>query len=520
MNNRLTPPQAVIIGAGHNGLVTSFYLARAGWQVKIVEARATIGGACISKRLGCGCGLSVAANHFGMLRAEIVKDMKLVERGLHVFVPDPQMVVTRSEGRSIAVYRDLVRTKQEILRFSSKDADNFETYLDDLERAASVLKPMLMAPARTVADLGVVLDQVQPGFSNRFLYGSLAQVVEHYFENEDVQTALAATTILYKASPWTKGTAFALLYLSQYSVKDESVWGLVEGGMGKVTEYMADAVREVGGEILTSTAVKQILIENNCAIGVELEGGKWLKADAVFSNADPYTTFMKLLPRGCVAMEIEAAMKGRDFDGACSKLNLLVDTMPSYASLPRPRDEEARGTLTVVTPNLSGLRELYVKCVNGELGCGSYLEVLCPSCVDPSLRCPKHHTMSVFTIYTPYAPSGGSWREYGPHCEAALIEALETLSPGIRSAISWKEFLNPVDIENQFGMYKGNVDHGNMDLENLFCDRPLPHANKISNQFKNLYLCGAGAHPGGLVSGAPGYNAACQAIKEHGGLLG
>lgn len=518
MPTSLTQRHAVIIGAGHNGLVTAFYLARSGWKVSLLESRDAIGGACVSERLDCGCIFSTGANHFGMLRPEIIRDMRLFDRGLKVLIPDPQMVVSLDDRRTISIYRNSEKTKREIARYSPRDAANFIQYVRDLELAAAALKPMLLSRNGTIEDLARALDKVQSSFSKRFLYGSVAELVQHYFDSEPVRTAMAATSILYKASPWAKGTGFALLYLAQYAVREEQGWGLVIGGMGQVTSYLTEAVTELGVEIKTRSPVKRVLVDKKNAVGVELENGNFLPADVVFSNADQYTTFTKLLPPDCLSIEEKNTLQSRDFDGACSKLNLRLDSSPSFGSLADDRAKEARQTLTVISPNLYQLHELYQECADGQANCGSYLEVLCPSELDSTISCGRHSTVSVFTIYTPYHLSSGDWHTQGPHCQTSLVSSLERLSPGLASSISWTQFLSPVDIEKRFGMHQGNVDHGNMQLDNLFSCRPLPRTRKSTNRIENFYLCGAGAHPGGLVSGATGYNAAIEALENHGGL--
>lgn len=507
-------PKAVIIGAGHNGLTAAFYLARAGWNVTVLEARRSIGGACCSTQLECGCIISPGANHFGMLRPEIRIDMQLAARGLEIIVPDPQMVVTFETGRNLALYRDIVRTQQEIARFSAADARAFVSYAIDLSKAASVLNRHLLATPPQPDAFAEELDRVQSGFGQRFFRGSLAETLRHYFESPYVQTAMGAAAFLYRAGPETPGTAFALTYLAQYDVGGEPGWGFARGGMGRVTELMADATFEAGATIRTETRVHRICIGDCAAVGVELDNGTFFPAEVVLSNADPYTTYCRLLPDGVLPSPVQAHLESSYRDGACSKLNLLVDRPPVFSVCSGYRAEEAARSLLVYMPSLAFIESALQDCVGGTPAKSPYLEVVCPSLLDPTVSCGRHHTLSVFILFTPYSLATGQWEAVRDSFRANVLARLEELAPGLKQSVIWSEFLSPVDLEDRFGMYHGNVDHGDMALGNLLAERPLGSCALSLPAVRSLYLCGAGAHPGGLVSGAPGYNAAMQTLTD------
>ncbi len=507
--------KAVVIGAGHNGLVAAFYLAKAGWTVDIFEAQQSVGGPCASIDLHCGCRVPIGPNQFGMLRPEIRRAFGL-DSSLDVIIPDPQMVVSFDDGESIGLYRDEFRTAAEIARFSKADSKRYRDYTRDLRLASSILKQILLGAAPSKEEFAEKLGRIGSGFDQLFLRGSIGETVAHYFSDPRVQTTFVAATILYKASPRDAGTAFSLLYLSQFDIGGQPVWGFIRGGMGEVTLNMAECVRRLGVRIHTNESVRRIRVHGGQAAGIELGSGQSISADVVLSSADPYTTLVKLIPPGSLPSNIECIVRERDFDGCCSRLNLLVRNRIRYSQLAVPHAFEGPKTFTVVCKSIDALDLAHQECMSGRTSLDPYLEIVCPSQADHTITC-GHDILSVLVLYTPYQLSASSWEIERSLLQERIIVKLDRLSPGLKDAIDWVELATPIDLEHRFHMWRGNIDHGDMSPDNILSARPYPGIGAGGlTTINNLYICGAGSHPGGLISGAPGYNSAVAILDRYG----
>jgi phytoene dehydrogenase-like protein len=449
-----------------------------------------------------------------MLADQIRKDMKLSERGLKLVVPDPQLVVPFPDGTAISLHRDFTSTQSSIAKICAEDAKNYQQFDRDLALASNALQPLLLNPYATRAQYANALHALKPGFEKLFFLGSLAETLSCYFKHEKTKAAFAATTSLYPASLKQDGTAFCLPYLAQSEVDNAPGWGVVIGGMGEVTKKMTEACTEAGIKIHTSTPVQKILVENGHVTGLELVNGKREQADLIISNADPYTTIVKLLDRNCFPAAQYKTIAERPFDGACSKANFLLSSELDYKLLGAEIAKAARQTLTVISPSLTYLENAYKDFADGAIPQAPYLELTCLSAIDPSASCGQHHPLSAFVLFTPYSPVSDSWDNLREALLERIIGTIENYSPGFRSTIEHAELFVPTDIEHDFRMHEGNVDHGYMTLNNLFEDRPLCGITGPAMPIAGLYLCGAGTHPGGLVSGMPGYNAAQAIIAD------
>lgn len=494
--------KVAIIGGGHNGLVAAFYLSRSGHDVHIFEREPEVGGACRSLRQNCGCLTALGAEHFGMLLPCIIEDLELEQRGLEVYPYDPTLVAVFPSGRYLAVWQDPAATSAEIAKFSRHDARAYPNYLEHLHEAADTLRTFLVGRPPTLEKVLSALERRGRGFGHRFLLGSLYDAIRHYFKHPEVQGALMAGAVLFRGSPRAPGTAFALPYLAQ-----AGRWGAVKGGMTALASLMAQAVLEAGGTIETSAPVHAVRVENGRAVGVDL-GDRYFEADIVFSNADPITTFTTLPSPPDFRYKIIDLAAGAAAPGACAKLNLLARRAPSFTALSARPQLFRRAGMVVVCPSLTFLEAAYDDCLEGRLSASPYMEIFSPALHDPTVRCADHTPVSVYLLYAPYSDTQLSPAER-EEATSSILTFLDSFAPGFSSNVVKSELYLPRDLELSLHLFKGNVDQGNMQPGNLFAQRSAvahPHFGEISD----LVLCGAAAHPGGLVMGASGQNAAMR----------
>lgn len=526
---------AVIIGAGHNGLVAAAYLARAGLTVLVLERRELVGGAAVTEEILPGFKCSRAAYVLSLFRAEIIRELRLADHGFSVIPRNPSSFTPLLDGRYLLLGPDPGLNLREIKKFSARDAEAFPQYEAMLDRIARFVDPVLdMAPpdlvatgwrqrAEAVVDLArLVWRAVKLG---RDLLPLLemcvipaSRILDRWFESEPLKSTLATDAIIgAMASPSTPGSGYVLLHHVMGQTDGvRGVWGYVRGGMGSLAEAIAGAARAHGATILTGRPVAKILTEAEGATGVILEDGATIRARVVLSSADPKVTFLNLLPAESLAGKFRDRISSMDFSSGVTKINVALDRLPSFTAHPgHAPGPQHYGTIHLV----SAMREIEGAYRDALVGCPStrpVIEMTLPSSLDPTLAPPGKHVMSLFVQYTPYTLAQGTWDDPGIKDAFAdrVFRVIEEFAPGFTSSVLARDILSPLDLERIFGLTGGNIFHGAMGLDQLFWLRPAPGWSRYRTPIANLYLCGAGAHPGGGIIGAAGRNAALAVLAD------
>jgi phytoene dehydrogenase-like protein len=482
------PARALVIGAGHNALTCAFYLARGGIATRVIERRHLVGGCAVTEEIdplrAPGCRVSTAAYMASMLRPEVIRDMQLGRHGLRMVAADPGIQVALEDGTVLPWWRDQKRTHAELSRYGRRDAEAFFELDRNLKTLAGYLQPFFMEPPPDLGSTGLAgwLEALRLGLRLRgltgkriqeliaFLSGSLEQLLDRYFDAEPVKRLILANNLYGKhGGPRDPGSAMGLLFhlLSGGEEERQGYTGHVIGGMGAVTGAMASACREAGVEIITGTPVEQIRVGDGRATGVVLANGLVLDADCVVSGADPKRTLLGLVGREHLEPDFDAPPLQR----------MLFTLVPTFEAAQRCYNECQQGLLS---------EDLWVDCVLA-------------SAIDPDLATDGRHVLTTFVQYVPYRLRGGAtWDTEREILGDRVVEIIGRYAPNVPDAV----------VARRFGLTEGNIFHGDIRLDQLFFMRPLPGWARYRMPLAGLYLCGAGTHPGGGVTGAPGYNAA------------
>ncbi|MGD2129136.1 MAG: NAD(P)/FAD-dependent oxidoreductase [Lysobacterales bacterium] len=525
--------KAVVIGAGHNGLVTAWYLARAGVQTRVFERRHVVGGCAVTEEIdplnAPGCRVSTASYMASMLRPEVIHDMELGRHGLKMIAADPGIQVAFEDGTVLPWWHDAKRTHTELARFSQADADTFFQLDEDLKALARYLQPFFLEPPPRVQASGLAgwLEALRVGARFRgldgkqiqellaFLTGSLEQLLDRYFESDPVKRLILANNLYGKhGGPRDPGSAMGLLFhlLSGGEDERQGFTGHVIGGMGAITEAMAAACREVGVEIHTSTGITQVSMDGERAAGVVLDNGMVIEADIVVSNADPRRTLLGLVGAEHLDPSFARQVSAIAMNGPSAKVNLVLDEEPRVNGMPADAPPLQRMLYTLV-PTFDAAQRCYNDCQVGRLSDDLWVDCVLASAIDPELATPGRHVLTTFVQYVPYALAEGDWDSLRGELGDRVVEIIGRYAPNVPGAIVGRDVITPLDLERRFGITEGNIFHGDIRMDQLFFMRPLPGCAHYRTPVENLYLCGAGTHPGGGVTGAPGYNAAQTILK-------
>ncbi len=523
---------AVVIGAGHNGLVAAAYLARAGLRTAVFERRPLLGGACVTEELWPGYRVSRAAYVAGLLRPAVVRELSLSARGLRLLRRDPSSFTPLPDGDGLLLGPDRAASAASIRRFSARDAARYPEYEAFLERTARLLEPLLDAPPPDPArprlrDVRLLAPLLRGAWRLRselprvaaLLLGPARPVLESWFESEPLRGTLATDAVIGAwASPSSPGTGYVLFHhVMGETGGARGVWAYVEGGMGRVAEAIADAAREAGAEIRTEAPVARIAVRDGRAEGVTLEDGSAVEADVVVSGADPAHTFLALVGREHLSAELERAIEGLDFRSGSLKVNLALDALPRFRGAPADGAGPChRGTIHVGARDLDQLELAFEAARRGALPERPLIELTLPSAVDPTLAPPGRHVASMFVQSVPFAPAEGSWDGLRERFAERLFGLVDEVAPGFSRSVLHCEVLAPPDLERVFGLTGGHLFHGAMSPDRMLFLRPLPGWTGYATPVAGLYLCGAGTHPGGGVMGACGRNAAREILRRRG----
>ncbi|MEW6246936.1 MAG: NAD(P)/FAD-dependent oxidoreductase [Nitrospirota bacterium] len=520
---------AIIIGAGHNGLVAACYLARAGWKVLVLERRHIVGGACVTEEVFPGFKVSTAAYVVSLFRPEIVRDFRLDAYGLRILERIPSSFTPFPNGRFLLLGVDHDLNCREIAKFSVRDADNYARYQDWLEGLAESLEPLLtMTPPNlrrpghrdlwTMLKLARALTRAGARLGDlvELLTGAARPILDRWFESEELKATLATDAVIgAMASPSTPGTAYVLFHHVMGATNGKrGIWGYVQGGMGGLTQALARAARDLSVTIRCEAEVSHILVKNGKVAGVALTNGDEFKAPVVVSNADAHVTFTRLLDPKCLPEDFLQAVRRIDYRSASLKINLALSELPSFLACPGTKPgPQHRGTIHIC-PDLDYIERAYDDAKYGRPSDRPILECTIPSVVDPSVAPPNFHLMSMFVQYAPYSLRAATWDHMRESFADRCVDLLTEYAPNFTASIVARQVLTPLDLERTFGLTGGNIFQGAMTLNQLFCFRPVPGYADYRTPIAGLYLCGAAAHPGGGVMGAAGYNAAREILRK------
>lgn len=518
-----------IVGGGHNGLVASYYLAREGLSTVVLERREFVGGCCVTEEFAPGYRASTGAYVLSMLREELWSDMKLVERGIVVDPAGPSLHLF-ADGTRLQLSDDTDEAVAAIREFSEADAAAYPAFEEHLAELAGLVTPLIdttppsprpSSPAEIASLLKVgKLAAGKRDLINEALFlftTSVTQFLEERFENEYVKAAIGWHAINDSiAGPSSPGSAYILLH--DHAGEDTEAgarsWGFVRGGIGRVTEAMADAAREVGAEIRTGAKVDEIVVEGGKATGVRLEGGEVVRASRVLSNADPKTTFLDLAPSGSLPKPFEASVRAYRCQGTSMKINLAVDKLPKATNMAGEGVQPYHLGIMEVNQPLADMDRAQAEARAGRPAEDPHVEMCIPTVHDPSLAPPGHHVLTIDVNSQPYELAEGSWEDIDERVADAAIAKLEDYFPGLTESILHRQVLSPLGLEQVLGIHGGHALHGDMAFDQLFTLRPVRGWSEYKTPIEGLWLCGAGTHPGGGVTGANGRNCAREVLKE------
>ncbi len=519
----------VVIGAGHNGLVCAFYLAKAGLKVTILEARDVVGGAAVTEEFAPGFRNSTASYTVSLLQPKVIADLDLPRHGLEVVLRKVDNFLPTLGGDYLLGGRDGL-TKREIARISPADAEHYDAYIAALDSVVAILRQWLLrAPPNAggglsdliaLASLGRGVGRLPLAEQRQlvdFFSKPAAEILQRYFSHDLVQALFGFDSVVGNfGSPWTPGSAYVLLHhVFGEAAGVPGAWGHAIGGMGAITQAMAAACREQGVEIVTGVSVEEIIVEGGQAAGV-VAGGKTYRAAAVAAGVHPKRLFETLLPDGAVPEDTARHMKGWVSESATFRMNVALSELPRFTSLPEPGDQLTAGI--IVAPSLQYMDKAYLDAARDGVSAEPIVEMLIPSTLDDSLAPEGAHVASLFCQHFRYDVPGG-WDARRDAVADAIIAHVDRYAPGFAKSVVGRLALSPLDLERRFGLIGGDIFHGRMSLDQLFSTRPmLGHADYRMPLF-GLYLCGSGAHPGGGVTGAPGHNAAVAILKDRRKLL-
>ena len=521
---------AVIIGGGHNGLVCAYYLAKAGLKIRICERRSIVGGAAVTEEFHPGFKNSVASYTVSLLNPEVIADMRLKDYGLRVVKRPISNFLPIDDSTYLKLGGGLERTQAEFRKFSERDAERLPEYYERIEAVADVLRdistktpPNPKRGLRAALQAASQLWPVAKGSNqlHRDVYDlftkSARSFLDGWFENEHVKAAFGFDAIVGNyASPDTPGSAYVLLHHVFGEVDGEKgAWGHAIGGMGSITQAMRQACEDVGVKISTDASVDKVIVEDATAKGITLHGGEAIYAKRVISNVNPAMLYGQMFAEGDLDPEFSRRMDGYKNGSGTFRMNVALSELPDFMSLPGKTPAEHHQCGIVIAPTLDYMDRAYVDAKLHGWSKQPIVEMLIPSTLDDSLAPEGQHVASLFCQqFSPQLPDGQSWHDARESAAETIIDTVNACAPNFRASIVGKMILSPLDLEEKLGLTGGDIMHGVMTLDQMWAARPLMNHGDYRGPLKGLYMCGAGSHPGGGVTGLPGRNAAREVLKD------
>src|SRR5258708_4647807 len=518
--------EIVIIGSGHNGLVTAFYLAKAGFKPLVLERRNQVGGAAINEEFYPGFRSSVLAHSAG-LRPDIVRDMQVEKHGLKLITPEVAVTALSPDGRALVLHRDAERASQEIAKFAKKDAVAWPALQHALQKTGSVISKLLaLTPPEiespNASDLfGLLkLGRSVRGLGKKDMFSLLrwapmavADLAAGVFETELLRVTVAAPGIFGTFSgPRSAGAGLG--FLLRAAADAGGCGSFAMGGIGAITQAMAAAAQQAGAEIRTGAEVIEIRIKNGAAQGVVLSSGEEILARAVISNADPKRTFLKLTDPSLLAPSFTRRLQNYRMNGTVAKVNLAVSALPTFTGL--NGNTEALSGRIHIGPEIDYMERAFDESKYGNFSRAPYLEITIPTLADPSLAPEGKHVMSIYMQYAPYKLKNGSWQDEAQRFALGdtVVKTLTQYAPDVPDKILHHQIMTPQDLEDTYGLTGGHIFHGELALDQIFTMRPMLDWARYRTPIQNLYLCGSGTHPGTGLTGGSGANAAREILKD------
>ncbi len=522
----------VIIGAGHNGLTCAAYLGMAGLKVKVVERRDVVGGAAVTEEFYPGFRNSVAAYTVSLLNPKVIADLRLAEHGLRIVERRAQNFLPSPDGRYLLSGEG--RTGAEIAKLSARDGERYVAFDREIDMAADVLRDLILkAPPNLASGLAGLGELIKAGALGRklrhltdadlrTLYGlftrSAGEHLDSVFEDDLVKALYGFDAVVgFYGSPYTPGTGYVLLHHAFGEVNGKRrVWGHAIGGMGTISAAMAKAAAEHSAEIETSAGVRELLVEGGRARGAVLDDGRVIRANTVAVNANLKLFYTSMVPDGALDAEFLRRMREFRCGSGTFRMNVALSELPSFTALPghAPADHHTAGI--VIAPSLTYMDRAYDDARRHGWSKEPIVEMLIPSTLDDTLAPKGAHVASLFCQHVaPELPDGRSWNDHKDEVADLMVNTVDRYAPGFKASVLGRQVLSPLDLEQTFGLLGGDISHGVMSLDQLFWARPMLGYADYRGPLPGLYHCGAGAHPGGGVTGAPGHNAAQAILSDH-----
>ncbi len=517
----------VIIGGGHNGLVTAFYLAKAGYKPLVLERSAQVGGAAVTDEFHPGFKCSTLAHTAGPIRPDVVRDMQLEKHGLMMITPEVCVTALSPDGRALTLYQDENKSAQEISAFSQKDGPKYLEFQQSLGKISKVIGDTLASTPPNIDNpsSGDLWSMLKTGRAIRKLgrkdmfrllrWGpmAVADLASEYFETELLRAVIAARGVFGTfLGPWSAGSALVLLIRAAGDAHPAGSANLAVGGIGAVTQAMAEAAKAAGAEIRTGCEVIEIRVQDGAATGVLLSTGEEIQAKAVISNADPKRTLLKLTDPEHLSPDFVQKLQHYRGNGTVAKVNLALSALPKFTALPNGDSAVLRGRIHI-GDEIDYIERAFDESKYGNFSKEPYIEATIPSLTDPTLAPEGKHVMSIYMQYAPYKLKG-DWGQQRNALGQTVVKTLAQYAPNLPELILTHQIITPLDLEEKYGLTGGQIFHGDLALDQFFTMRPLLDWARYKTPIQNLYLCGSGTHPGAGLTGGSGANAAREILKE------
>jgi len=519
----------VIIGGGHNGLVAACYLAKAGLRVTVLERQESVGGGAVTEELEPGFRVSSLDHATGPFSKSVVSDLDLGRFGLELLTPEVQLLGLTPDGESLAIFNDTERTAKEINKFSARDANKYAEFAGCFSRIGAVLSPLLSMtpPSLDQPSVGEVWQLGKFGLAFRGLgkkdeyrllrWGpmAVADLVAEWFETELLRAMIAARGISGAfAGPWSAGTSLGLLWQAALGGSPIAPAEYVKGGLGNLTQSLSKAAESFGVEVRTLSTVSRIDFSNADRVSITLKTGESLEARAAVSNADPKSTFLQLVDPVDLDPNFLSKLRNYRAVGTVAKINLALSALPPFKAIKSDDNLTRLAGRIHIGPEIDYLERAFDSAKYGEFSPHPFLDITIPSLSDPTLAPSGKHVMSILAQFAPYKLKAGDWATNEQLFADAVIDTLSHYAPGIKDVITSLQVITPVDLESNYGLTGGHIHHGEQALDQFFTFRPLIGFAQYRTPISRLYLCGAGTHPGGGITGYCGANSAREIIRD------